>query len=589
MNINWNDIRYIFQLPLQWFKTISDKVFNAYGTNFLTIKDGMYGGMEFGIDEQVFANAVENAGKDKYVTIDTNQSITGLKTFTSDIAVSNGSSTSYIGMNSDQHLEVDTNSTIDAVATGIDVIHPINDSHTTINAQGNIEIYPQSTAQHGGYIDFHLNGSTADYTSRIIEGGQSFTLTTKQKDIVVRTEDSQNSITLQAAADKVFLANNPTSEDPNSKLIATVGYCQTKFGKVKSIDGVTPDANGNISLSDVIDLSTYVTLDTNQEITGQKTFSDDIVFDNGTYAGTIGMDNNSTFSFSALRPIDINTNYQVEIKNPINASHVEISPAGKIELYPPTTAQHGGYIDFHLNGSSADYTSRIIETASSLNITSVGKDITLQGNNTGLQLKSSDTVGEQLLIGEPNRLYSTGQDSQLASRGYVRLNFARASHTHGNITNDGKITTTTTGSTDYAIVTNANGDLFRKPLSQIIPSPQITTADITDWNTATADFVKQNDLSNYVTQEDLTTELADYVTQDDLTDYVTQEDFPQTWWQSLGQAVASQTFNVVTDVVWNGTTLQKKTRSITVSNGLITNIGNETTGTVDTPTVVTWR
>lgn len=34
-----------------------------------------------------------------------------------------------------------------------------------------------------------------------------------------------------------------------------------------------------------------------------------------------------------------------------------------VELYPGTSAGHGGYIDFHYNNDSADYTSRIIESA----------------------------------------------------------------------------------------------------------------------------------------------------------------------------------------------------------------------------------
>lgn len=40
-----------------------------------------------------------------------------------------------------------------------------------------------------------------------------------------------------------------------------------------------------------------------------------------------------------------------------------INPAS-LELNPGTSAGHGGYIDFHYAGSSADYTSRIIESAS---------------------------------------------------------------------------------------------------------------------------------------------------------------------------------------------------------------------------------
>lgn len=35
-----------------------------------------------------------------------------------------------------------------------------------------------------------------------------------------------------------------------------------------------------------------------------------------------------------------------------------------LELRTPSNAAHGGYIDFHYNGSTADYTSRIIESAS---------------------------------------------------------------------------------------------------------------------------------------------------------------------------------------------------------------------------------
>jgi hypothetical protein len=41
---------------------------------------------------------------------------------------------------------------------------------------GYIEMFPGSSAGHGGYIDFHYNSNSSDYTSRIIESG-SGTLT----------------------------------------------------------------------------------------------------------------------------------------------------------------------------------------------------------------------------------------------------------------------------------------------------------------------------------------------------------------------------------------------------------------------------
>ena len=50
-------------------------------------------------------------------------------------------------------------------------------------------------------------------------------------------------------------------------------------------------------------------------------------------------------------------------------------------------------------------------------------------------------------------------------------------------------------------------------------------------------------------------------------------------------AIAGQdaTINVVTDVIWNGTTLQKKTIPLTFKGGALTTVGIETTTTIDTP------
>ena len=61
MTINWDSIRYIFQLPLKWYKDINDRVFNSYGTNFVVVKEGYYGGTEIGIDSDAFAQDVNAA------------------------------------------------------------------------------------------------------------------------------------------------------------------------------------------------------------------------------------------------------------------------------------------------------------------------------------------------------------------------------------------------------------------------------------------------------------------------------------------------------------------------------------------------
>ena len=55
-----------------------------------------------------------------------------------------------------------------------------------------------------------------------------------------------------------------------------------------------------------------------------------------------------------------------------------------IELIPKTSAAHGGHIDFHYNGSSSDYTSRIIESANGA--------LSLQANN-GVTTSCTSTGG----------------------------------------------------------------------------------------------------------------------------------------------------------------------------------------------------
>lgn len=50
MDFDWASVKYIFQVPLEWFKSIHRRVFNAYGSNFIKVKEGYYGGMEIGLD-----------------------------------------------------------------------------------------------------------------------------------------------------------------------------------------------------------------------------------------------------------------------------------------------------------------------------------------------------------------------------------------------------------------------------------------------------------------------------------------------------------------------------------------------------------
>ena len=68
MEINWDSIKYIFQIPRDWYRYIHRKINNAYGTLFIRVMDGEYGGMKIDIDKTLFKEAVEDvAGLNEYV------------------------------------------------------------------------------------------------------------------------------------------------------------------------------------------------------------------------------------------------------------------------------------------------------------------------------------------------------------------------------------------------------------------------------------------------------------------------------------------------------------------------------------------
>lgn len=114
-----------------------------------------------------------------------------------------------------------------------------------------------------------------------------------------------------------------------------------------------------------------------------------------------------------------------------------------------------------------------------------------------------------------------------------------------------------------------------------------TTANITDWETATADFLTDADMSAYALKSDLSA-LYDEVggIENNLVDigqellYI-EDDLDDL----LAKFTSAQggTFNVVTNVEWTGTVLRMSLKSVTFTNGLITAIGNDSTVTIDTP------
>lgn len=76
---------------------------------------------------------------------------------------------------------------------------------------------------------------------------------------------------------------------------------------------------------------------------------------------------NGTGAWSAWETLAAEPSIAAALAGKSPTSHIHtgqsINPAS-LEINPGTSAGHGGYIDFHYAGSSADYTSRIIESAS---------------------------------------------------------------------------------------------------------------------------------------------------------------------------------------------------------------------------------
>ena len=101
---------------------------------------------------------------------------------------------------------------------------------TSRDLVGLLSFAPPQDANHGGYIDFHYNGSTTDYTSRLIEGSELQLMST-DKNVVVKTAGSGKTVILNAPANNSILQNAPTAADDakTSKAIATVGWVASKF------------------------------------------------------------------------------------------------------------------------------------------------------------------------------------------------------------------------------------------------------------------------------------------------------------------------------------------------------------------------
>lgn len=155
---------------------------------------------------------------------------------------------------------------------------------------------------------------------------------------------------------------------------ASLGY-----GGSFTIPYITVAADGRITsaTTQTITLPASDNVDTKVTQTVRTTNGQFPILLRGATAGTTTTTTTTSFASSVL--VNPST-------GSINATSMNLT--NSIEFSPASSANHGGYIDFHFNGSSTNYTSRLIESTSGT--------ITLQG---GLTVTGQATLNNTIVVG----------------------------------------------------------------------------------------------------------------------------------------------------------------------------------------------
>ena len=200
--MNWDSIKYIFQIPLSWFKKIHHRVFNAYGSNFLIVRDGQYGGMEIAIDSDGFDSAVGRLGYGKVKTVNDESPDANGNVDLGDIVHSvNGTSP-------------DANGDVDLG----DIVNSVNG--ISPDANGDVDL---------GDIVYSVNGNTPD-----ANGNVTISIPTQSvRSVDHKSPDQQGNIQLNAIC---------TINGQNGDSVGNFA------GVITSVNSTAPDANGNVDI-----------------------------------------------------------------------------------------------------------------------------------------------------------------------------------------------------------------------------------------------------------------------------------------------------------------------------------------------------
>lgn len=162
-------------------------------------------------------------------------------------------------------------------------------------------------------------------------------------------------------------------------------WCIKTFGKVKTVNGVSPDSNGNVTVSSPgYDKLNNLPSINNVTLTGNKNASDlNLAYASHTHAISAVTNLDTTLEGKAAKT---HTHDEYATKKAI----AENVTTKCVELSTGATS-NGGYIDFHYAGASEDYTSRIIEDAKGV--------ISIYHTNGGLGSVSVGDVAANTITG----------------------------------------------------------------------------------------------------------------------------------------------------------------------------------------------
>lgn len=146
-----------------------------------------------------------------------------------------------------------------------------------------------------------------------------------------------------------------------------VSYSVTRMGidgsgSVRSVNDKSPSDSGNVTLTSA-DIQTSGNTSVQDELDNAVKYNTPQTLTSAQQAQALsnigGAKSSHNHDDRYYTESEMNTKLSGKSDTSHNHSGQTISPAA-IELFPGTTAGHGGYIDFHYNNNAADYTSRLI-------------------------------------------------------------------------------------------------------------------------------------------------------------------------------------------------------------------------------------